>query len=155
VAVNLADPSCVARAADAMPGLLGLASVLIGNAQELSILLGAPPSRIGEAVRSSLPPGMVVAATMGGDGVLLTAGGRTEAVPARRVDRVADTTGAGDSWTGAFLLGLADGMEPRDAAAMAAEAAAAVVSRIGAHAPEPLAAIGRERRGAAAREGRR
>ena len=73
----------------------------------------------------------VVVVTRGADGVSIA--GRDVAythLPGRRVE-VADVTGAGDTFIAVLTLGLAAGIEPVEAAALANTAAALVVRRIG------------------------
>ena len=57
------------------------------------------------------------------------------AVPARPVDRVLDTTGAGDLFAAGFLYGLTRGDALHRCATLGAIAAAEVISHIG---PRPL-----------------
>lgn len=73
-----------------------------------------------------------VVLTLGADGALWTfegSGGRT---PAARVERVVDTTGAGDTFTGALIARLAEGDAWQRALQVAAAAAAYCVQREGA-----------------------
>jgi 2-dehydro-3-deoxygluconokinase len=67
--------------------------------------------------------------------IVAESGGRRTHVPAVRVDSVADTTAAGDSFGGAYLAGRLAGLCPADAAALGAELAAAVIQVPGAIAP--------------------
>jgi 2-dehydro-3-deoxygluconokinase len=53
-------------------------------------------------------------------------------VPATPVERVVDTTSAGDSFNGAFLSRLVTGDTPSEAAAFAARIAAGVIGHHGA-----------------------
>jgi sugar/nucleoside kinase (ribokinase family) len=77
-----------------------------------------------------LPRGRVVVRT-GRDGCLLGGPrGKVLAVPGYPVD-VVDTNGAGDAHTGAFIAGLAAGLDPHHAAARANAVAALSVTRSG------------------------
>jgi len=60
-----------------------------------------------------------VAMKMGGDGVLMSVHGVESEAPAARVERVIDTTGAGDAWNGAFMAALQGGAGALEAAALA------------------------------------
>lgn len=72
----------------------------------------------------------------GSDPALLAVGERRETIPALRVDAI-DTTGAGDSFNGAYLAARLAGIEPGQAVARAHRVAAAVVQIHGALAPVP------------------
>lgn len=70
--------------------------------------------------------------TLGSDGSVLYDGGREVArVPARRVTAI-DTTGAGDTYCGAFAAAVEEGQEFAQAAAFATAAAALSVQALGA-----------------------
>ncbi len=56
-------------------------------------------------------------------------------MPAERVDRVLDTTGAGDLYAAGFLFGLTTGESLDDCARLGSIAAAEVISHVG---PRPL-----------------
>ena len=57
-----------------------------------------------------------VAVKQGEAGVLLSADGVSQTIPAFTVPDVVDTTGAGDAFDGAFLHGLVQSMTPLEAA---------------------------------------
>lgn len=69
--------------------------------------------------------------TLGAEGVVWSQAGHSGAQPARKVE-VVDTTGAGDTFTGAFAALLAAGEAWEQAVATASEAAAICVTRAGA-----------------------
>ena len=71
-----------------------------------------------------------VAATCGGDGVLVVDGDGTERIPAFEVD-VVDTTGCGDAFSAGFLRGLALDRSTRDAAVLGCATAAFVARGLG------------------------
>jgi sugar/nucleoside kinase (ribokinase family) len=71
-----------------------------------------------------------VAATRGGDGVLIVDSDGEEHVPAFEVE-VVDTTGCGDAFSAGFLRGLALGRSRRDAAVLGCAAAALVARGLG------------------------
>lgn len=102
-----------------------------GNNREAMLATGLRDSgdaAVALAVR--LPRGRMVVRT-GGDGCLLgDSRGKTQAVPGYPVD-VVDTNGAGDAHTGAFIAGLAAGLDPPHAAARANAVAALSVTRSG------------------------
>lgn len=70
--------------------------------------------------------------TLGDKGSVLLENGEIFCIPPKKVERVAETTGAGDSYIGAFAYGKLKGMDSREACAFASGAAAVTVSKIGA-----------------------
>ncbi|MBQ6431776.1 MAG: ribokinase [Oscillospiraceae bacterium] len=68
--------------------------------------------------------------TLGSRGVYLNTGGKSEIIPAYRVDAV-DTTGAGDAFNGGLIAALAEGRSLHDAAIFANALAALSVQRLG------------------------
>ncbi len=68
----------------------------------------------------------------GGEGATLVFGGARSHVPSAKVEKIVDTTSAGDSFNGAFLASLATGAPPQEAARFAAAVAAAVIQHHGA-----------------------
>lgn len=68
----------------------------------------------------------------GGKGATLVFGEKRSHVPSAQVEKIVDTTSAGDSFNGAFLARLATGATPGDAARFAAKVAAAVIQYHGA-----------------------
>jgi adenosine kinase len=68
----------------------------------------------------------------------------TEAVPAFPVDRVVDTTGAGDLFAAGFLSGLARGADDRTCGRLGALAAAEVIQHLGARPEASLRDLARE-----------
>ena len=77
-----------------------------------------------------------VVVTMGSDGALLYEDGKSEIVPAHKVDAV-DTTAAGDVYNGALCAALAEGMSLREALRFATKASAISVTRVGAQPSVP------------------
>lgn len=69
--------------------------------------------------------------TLGDKGALLHGADGTHLVPAFPVDRVVDTTGAGDAFNGGFAVALAEGRAPIDAVRFGCATAALSVQRPG------------------------
>lgn len=74
--------------------------------------------------------------TMGEHGALITDAGGSQFIPAVKVD-VVDTTAAGDTFVGAFAVGLANGLSLLDASREAQYAAALTVTKLGAQTSIP------------------
>jgi sugar/nucleoside kinase (ribokinase family) len=69
--------------------------------------------------------------TRGAQGSIIVTGGERIAVPAVPVERLVDTTGAGDQFAAGFLYGLTHGADPAECARLGGVAAAEVISHIG------------------------
>jgi sugar/nucleoside kinase (ribokinase family) len=109
--------------------LAGMADILIADARYPLRL--TRKATMEEALLEMAGLGaQVVAATMGRDGCYFVQGGRVRHLPAFRVD-VADTTGAGDTFHGAFLAQWLRGCETEDCLRFAAAAAALKCLRYG------------------------
>ena len=77
-------------------------------------------------------------------GCLVVTREETAAVPASRVERVVDATGAGDLFAAGFLVGLSRGADYRDAARLGALVAAEVIQHLGARPETPLKALAQD-----------
>ncbi|HVX15796.1 MAG TPA: ribokinase [Pirellulales bacterium] len=111
--------------------LLELVDVLTPNELEAAELIGESsddPSAAAARLRQLGARDCIV--TLGAAGCLV-AGDRVERCPAMKV-RVVDTTAAGDAFTGALAVALAEGRNLADAARFANRAAALAVTRAGA-----------------------
>jgi len=123
-----------AGAGTEVAALLPLVDVLLLNEGELAQL----HALAGAAGESALGPPTVVT-TLGARGCRIWHRGRTVAVPGRPV-QVVDTTGAGDTFTGAFAAALAAGRTLETAAAEANVAAALSCRHAGARGGMPTRA---------------
>jgi ribokinase len=116
------------------PDLLAMCDVVTPNETEIEIITGMPARDAQEAeaaAKELLERGVGAAVvTLGASGALVVTAGGAEHMPGRRV-KVADTTGAGDAFSGALAVGLAEGMELREAVEFANAAAALQVTKIG------------------------
>ncbi|KAJ8614614.1 hypothetical protein CTAYLR_004980 [Chrysophaeum taylorii] len=105
--------------------LVEAADLVCPNEVELAVLTGKDTSDVAAAAKAArqLARGKVVLATLGSNGALLVDGGIAVHVPAVDITAV-DTTGAGDSFLGAFAAFVAAGANlleaTRDATAVAA-----------------------------------
>ena len=116
--------------------LLQYVSVVKPNEHEAAALVGVPVEDEESAFKAAeklLETGVKIAVvTLGEKGVvILSQDGSRLFVEARRVLAV-DATAAGDAWTGAFAVALAEGKTTKEAAEFATKAAAISVTRPGA-----------------------
>jgi ribokinase len=131
-----------APAAPLPDDLLRLTDLCIPNETELELLTGQPlrdPATVETAARAlrDRGPGAVVV-TLGSAGALLLAE-IADRIPALRVD-VVDPTGAGDVFTAALAVFLAEGIALREAVQHANAAAALSVTRPGTQSAAPTRA---------------
>ncbi len=77
---------------------------------------------------------------------MVIAGGERFEVPAERVAKVVDTTGAGDLYAAGFLFGLTHGKDWATCARLGGLCAAEVISHMGARPEESLADLVRQAR---------
>jgi len=105
-----------------------LIDYLTPNETEACILCGtdaAAPEVLLDTFWRRLPGTVVM--TLGAEGALVGERGSPVRVPAVPVDRVIDTTGAGDAFSAALSVALAEGGSPRDATCFANAAGAHAV----------------------------
>jgi sugar/nucleoside kinase (ribokinase family) len=130
----------VVTSADVLaPGDMGILEWIAAALPHLDYLLPNDEQAIGftgepdleSACRALVARGVgCVAATCGGDGVLLVYADGAEHVPAFATD-VVDTTGCGDAFSAGFLRGLALGRDRRAAAEFGCATAALVAQGLG------------------------
>lgn len=130
-----------APAAELPRGMLALADYVTPNESEAALLTGLPVEgrdgaeaagrRIMEAGAGS------VVLTRGGAGAMLCTARGISHFPALSVGEVAETTGAGDAFNGAFAAALSEGAAPENAVEFAIAAAGISVTRAGAAAAMP------------------
>ena len=104
---------------------------LIVNQGEAEALCGAADIDQMAQQMAALAPQTRVVVTLGGDGAMLLANGEVTHMNSPSVD-VVDTTGAGDTFVGYFLAGVAEGMNDHDALQRACLAGSIAVTRQGA-----------------------
>lgn len=117
------------------PAIYGLCDFVTPNETEAATLTGRPVETEAdalEAARALVALGARNAViTLGEKGALLHGEAGTAMVPACRVERVVDTTGAGDAFNGGFAVALAEGRSPLDAVRFANATAALSVQKPG------------------------
>jgi sugar/nucleoside kinase (ribokinase family) len=137
VALSLSDPFCVDRHRSEFLELVDEhVDILFANEDEVVSLFRA--SGFDAAIEALRGRCEVAAVTRGAEGSVVVRGERILRVPAEPVERVVDTTGAGDLYAAGFLHGLARGEEPETCARLGGIAAAEVISHFGARPRRPL-----------------
>ena len=132
VALTLSDAFCVDRYRDEFLGLMrdGSLDILFANIHELQSLYGT--SDANSALAALREENVLGAITRSAQGALIVSRGETKAVPAFPVERVVDTTGAGDLFASGFLAGLVKNLDLTDCARLGGLAAAEIISHLGA-----------------------
>ncbi|HEY5071636.1 MAG TPA: adenosine kinase [Caulobacteraceae bacterium] len=130
IALSLSDAFVVDRHRETLLGFIrGQVDVVFANEAELLSLFRT--SDFSVAARSAADLARIVAVTRGENGSVIIADGEQLAVGALAVDRVADTTGAGDQYAAGFLHALANGKSLDVCGRLASLAAAEVISHYG------------------------
>jgi sugar/nucleoside kinase (ribokinase family) len=135
VALTVSDPFCVQNHRHEFLELLtGDLEMLFANEDEIMMLFGSPD--FDAAVDAVTETGVLAVLTRGAAGCVVVTASGPVSVPAAPVDRVVDTTGAGDLFAAGFLYGITNGLSPEDSARLGGVCAAEVISHVGAR---PLA----------------
>ncbi|MHB1103653.1 MAG: ribokinase [Devosia sp.] len=131
-AVTILNPAPALPVDDA---IYGLCDYVTPNETEAATLTGLPVESEAQAlaaakelVRRGARNALI---TLGEKGALLHGGAGTHIVPAFKVARVVDTTGAGDAFNGGFAVALAEGRSPVDAVRFGCATAALSVQKPG------------------------
>lgn len=141
VALSLSDPFVVERHRSTVVDMLAgeKIDILFGNEDEVLAVSGA--GTLDEALSWLERPGLASFVTRGASGsVALSAEGRIS-VPASFVERVVDTTGAGDLFAAGALFALARRWGARRALEIGSLAAAEIISHVGARPEKSLAEL--------------
>ncbi len=141
-AVTILNPAPGAALPD---GMLALCDYVTPNETEAEDLTGIPVTdqdSARAAAAALLEAGVQKAAvlTLGAQGAYYHGAEHSLLVPAFNAGPVAETTGAGDAFNGAFATALAEGRDPVEAARFGCATAAISVTRPGAAASMPLRA---------------
>ncbi len=131
VALTLSDSFCVDRHREEFRVLVNdEVDILFANEAEIISLYEVSSfDEACEKVRRDCPLGVL---TRSADGAVITSKDKISQVPAKHVEQVVDTTGAGDLFAAGFLYGLSRKLPWLDCARLGAMAAAEVISHMGA-----------------------
>jgi len=140
VSLSLSDPFCVDRHRQEFRELVrDHVDILFANEAEICSLWQT--ESFDAALQATRGLCEVAALTRSAKGSLILAGEQTHIVDAAPVDRVVDTTGAGDLFAAGFLYGYCRGLSPYDCGRIASLAAAEAISHFGARPERPLAQL--------------
>jgi sugar/nucleoside kinase (ribokinase family) len=141
VAFTLSDIACIARRRDSFLSLLdaGAVDLLFANENEVLALAGEGDFDAAVAVLTAKVPLLVC--TCSENGAIAVENGVRISVPAAPVEKVVDTTGAGDLFAAGFLAGQAQGRSVEASLRMGAIAAAEIISHFGARPEVDLKAL--------------
>lgn len=131
VALTLSDVFCVERHRDSFRDLIdGHVDILFGNEDEMRALYQTETLEDAfSAVRGECG---IVAITRSEKGSLIMEGPTLYEVPAAPIDRIVDTTGAGDLYAAGFLSGLTQGKHLAECGRLGSLAAAEILTHYGA-----------------------
>lgn len=131
VALSLSDPFCVEHHQREFLDLVkGDLEMVFANEDEIKLLFGSDD--LDAAVDAIGETGILGVVTRGARGCVVVSPSGVLAVPAAPVDRVVDTTGAGDLFAAGFLFGITHGLSPEASARLGGICAAEVISHVGA-----------------------
>lgn len=131
VSLSLSDPFCVNRHRDSFFQLIkGGVDVLFCNEDEIKALFDTDDPE--EAFKQCETLCEIAVITRGAKGAVAVCGTERHEISAEPINKVVDTTGAGDLFAAGFLTGLARGRSVPDCLQMGALAAAEIISHYGA-----------------------
>jgi sugar/nucleoside kinase (ribokinase family) len=147
VAFTLSEVFVIDRHGDDFRALIedGLIDILFANHHELAALTGKDDFHDGIAMLRDKVPTLVV--TRSADGAVAVSAGEEAEVAAEPIERVVDTTGAGDQFAAGFLFGHVRGRPLAECLRMGAICAAEVISHYGPRCEADLPALIAERLG--------
>ena len=141
VAFTLSDAFVIARHGDDFRALIdaGEIDILFANHVELAALTSSDDFDAGVAQLRAKVPTLVV--TCGPEGAIAAEGDELARVSAEPVERVVDTTGAGDLFAAGFLFGHVRGRSLQDCLRLGSICAAEIISHYGARPEANLEAL--------------
>ena len=138
VAFTLSDSFCISRHRDSFLKLIedGRIDILFANEAEIVELAGE--ADFDAAVAAIAPKVATLVVTRSEKGAIAVSGDERASVPAEPIDRLVDTTGAGDLFAAGFLAGQARGLGLEVSLQLGAIAAAEVIQHYGARPEKDL-----------------
>ena len=138
MAMTLSDSFCVHRYRDEFLDLMRSRTVDIVFANRAELLALYQTENFEQALSMIAGDCRLAAVTMSEEGSIILTGGERTRVHASRIDRVVDTTGAGDLYAAGFLHGYTQGRSLEDCGKLGSLAAGIVIEQIG---PRPMVSL--------------
>ena len=146
VAFTLSDVFCVeGHRADFQELLADHVDLMFGNEHEVCALYQT--QSLDEAMAELAKHACIAVVTRSSQGAVVLEGGRRHVVTGEKVDRVVDSTGAGDMFAGGFMAAMVEGRPLPDCARVGCITAAEVISHYGARPEADLKALVQARLG--------
>jgi len=141
VAFTLSDSFCISRHRDSFLQLIEdrRIDILFANEAEITELAGE--ADFDAAVAAVAPKVATLVVTRSEHGAIAVSGAARASVPAEPIERLVDTTGAGDLFAAGFLAGEARGLGLERSLKLGAIAAAEVIQHYGARPEKDLKAL--------------
>jgi len=137
IALTLSDGFVVERHRAGLMGFIeGQVDLLFANETEILALFQTDD--FDQAVEALRPHVKLAAVTRGAAGSVILSQGERLTVKAEPVEKIVDTTGAGDQYAAGFMFGLSRGRSLQQCGQLASLAAAEVISHYG---PRPLVSL--------------
>lgn len=139
-ALTLSDPFCVERHRDEFLDLIdNNINIVFANEAEVTALYHTRD--LDKAVYNIRQHCEIAAITLGSKGSLIVTPDNIIEVPAAKVDKVVDTTGAGDLYAAGFLYGYTHGMPLERCGQLGTIAAAEIIAQVGARPQNSLSEL--------------
>jgi adenosine kinase len=145
VALTLSDSFCVGRYRAEFLDLIKSRTVDLVFANESELLALYETSDFDTALTQLRKDAVLAAVTRSEKGCVVASSAEVVAVPAFPVDKLVDTTGAGDLFAAGFLFGLARGASYRSCGELGALAANEVIQHLGARPETSLKSLAASR----------
>jgi len=137
ISLSLSDSFVVDRHRGALIGFIDTeVDVVFANEDEITALFETRD--FDAAVRAIGDRARIAAVTRGAKGSVVIAGGQVHEIEAFPVEKVVDTTGAGDQYAAGFLYGLSQGRSMDHCGRLGSLAAAEVIAHLG---PRPQVSL--------------
>ncbi|MDR7101651.1 adenosine kinase [Croceicoccus sp. BE223] len=137
IAFTLSDSIALPGRRDSLAALVADGGVDVLFANEYEACLMAATATVEEAIARLSPQVPTLVLTRGAQGAMAIHAGERIEIPALQVEKVVDTTGAGDQFAAGFIAAQVRGLDVEASLRSGAAAAADIITRIGARPVAP------------------